>query len=118
MKKIVLVAVSIIAFLVLLGSSCDRPLDKVREATNNNSSCDRPLDKVREANNNAVAANGFVLITDYQDWLNGNVIYYLYCTDTDVMYIEYCTSGYNSAVVPIYKPDGTMLTYSEWIEKR
>ena len=54
----------------------------------------------------------------YQDWLNGNVIYYLYCTDTDVMYIEYCTSGYNSAVVPIYKPDGTMLTYSEWIEKR
>ena len=68
MKKIVLVAVSIIAFLVLLGSSCDRPLDKVREATNNN----------------AVAANGFVLITDYQDWLNGNVIYYLYCTDTDL----------------------------------
>ena len=102
MKKIVLVAVSIIAFLVLLGSSCDRPLDKVREATNNH----------------AVSANVFVLITDYQDWLNGNVIYYLYCTDTDVMYIEYCTSGYNSAVVPIYKPDGTMLTYSEWIEKR
>lgn len=100
MKKIVLAAISIIAFLVLSGSSCDKTLDSVHET-----------------NTNAVAANGFV-ITDYEDWINGNVIYYLYCTDTDVMYAEYRTSDYTSAFVPIYKPDGTLLTYSEWSKER
>lgn len=101
MKKIVLTAILMIAFLVLSGSSCDKALDSVHET-----------------NTNAVSANTFVIITDYEDWINGNVIYYLYCTDTDVMYAEYSTSGYTSAFVPIYKPDGTLLKYSEWSKER
>ena len=100
MKKIVLTAI-IIAFLVLSASGCDNQI----------------TDSISKANSNAVAANGFVL-TDYRDWVNGSTIYYFYCTDTDVMYVEYCINGYNSSFVPIYKPDGTLLTYSEWVKER
>ena len=100
MKKIVLTAI-IIAFLVLSASGCDHQI----------------TDSIHKANSNAVVANGFVL-TNYKDFINGNVIYYLYSTDTDVMYVEYSPSGYSSAFVPIYKPDGTLLTYTEWVKER
>lgn len=98
--KVAFFTVIIIAILVLSGSSCNKTLDGFNQARSD-----------------GVVANGFIL-TDYQDCKNGNVIYYLYCVDTDVMYVENRVSGYSSSFVPIYKPDGTLFTYSEWIKER
>lgn len=36
-------------------------------------------------------------------------------THTDVLY-QMCKSGYGGGLCPVYNSDGTLMTYSEWIE--